>query len=72
MTGMVMKEQSSEFRKGLQAGLSIGIGYFPVALTFGLLAKTTGLTLTETVLMSLIIKEVNVNFVHIRLILKLS
>lgn len=55
MTEMVMNKQATEFRKGLQAGLSIGIGYFPVALTFGLLAKTTGLTLTETMLMSLIV-----------------
>src|SRR5690606_3842231 len=34
---------------GLKAGLTIAIGYFPVALTFGLLAKTTGLSLIETV-----------------------
>lgn len=46
---------SSEWRRGLQAGLSIGIGYFPIALTFGLLAKTTGLTVVETFLMSFIV-----------------
>jgi 4-azaleucine resistance transporter AzlC len=55
MSELVINKRTSEFRKGLQAGLSIGIGYFPIALTFGLLAKTTGLTLTETVLMSLIV-----------------
>ncbi|PLR97760.1 AzlC family ABC transporter permease [Bacillus sp. T33-2] len=48
-------KQTSEFKKGLQAGISIGIGYLPIALTFGLLAKTTGLTLGETVLMSLMV-----------------
>lgn len=55
MEEVVSVRSSSEFRKGIQAGVSIGIGYFPIALTFGLLAKTTGLTVTETVLMSLIV-----------------
>lgn len=55
MAEMVISKQSSQFKKGIQSGLSIAIGYFPIALTFGLLAKTTGLTLTETVLMSLIV-----------------
>lgn len=55
MSEMVMNKQLSQFKQGLQSGLSIAIGYFPIALTFGLLAKTTGLTLTETVLMSLIV-----------------
>jgi 4-azaleucine resistance transporter AzlC len=45
----------SHFRQGTQAGLSIAIGYFPIALTFGLLAKSTGLSMMETVLMSLIV-----------------
>lgn len=49
------KTSASEFKKGVQSGISIGIGYFPVALTFGLLAKTTGLTLGETVMMSLLV-----------------
>lgn len=52
MAEYVINRPSTEFKKGLQAGLSIAIGYFPVALTFGLLAKTTGLTLIETLLMS--------------------
>jgi 4-azaleucine resistance transporter AzlC len=45
----------SSFRQGVQAGMSIAIGYMPIALTFGLLAKTTGLTLWETVMMSVIV-----------------
>jgi 4-azaleucine resistance transporter AzlC len=45
----------SSFRQGAQAGISIAIGYMPIALTFGLLAKTTGLTLSETVMMSMIV-----------------
>lgn len=55
MTEMVMERQATEFKRGVQAGISIAIGYFPIALTFGLLAKTTGLTIVETVMMSLIV-----------------
>lgn len=45
----------SEFGVGLKAGISIAVGYMPVALTFGLLARTTGLTLYEAVLMSVLV-----------------
>jgi 4-azaleucine resistance transporter AzlC len=55
MSEMVLERQSSEFKRGVQAGISIAIGYFPIALTFGLLAKTTGLTIIETVMMSMIV-----------------
>jgi len=55
LADLVLEKESSDFKKGLQAGVSIGIGYFPIALTFGLLAKTSGLTIYETVLMSLIV-----------------
>jgi len=55
MSEVVVNKKPSEFKKGVQAGISIGIGYFPIAITFGLLAKTTGLTVGETVLMSLLV-----------------
>jgi 4-azaleucine resistance transporter AzlC len=55
LSEIAIGKEVSEFKKGLQAGLSIGIGYFPIALTFGLLAKTSGLTAYETVLMSIIV-----------------
>jgi 4-azaleucine resistance transporter AzlC len=55
LADMALGRETSEFKKGLQAGISIGIGYFPIALTFGLLAKTTGLSIYETVLMSIIV-----------------
>ncbi|WP_053365506.1 AzlC family ABC transporter permease [Bacillus sp. FJAT-27245] len=45
----------SDFKAGSQAGVSIAIGYFPIALTFGLLAKTAGLSIGETFLMSLVV-----------------
>ncbi|GEN82951.1 autotransporter [Sporosarcina luteola] len=44
-----------QFISGLKAGLSIAIGYFPIALTFGLLAKTTGLSLIEATAMSMFV-----------------
>lgn len=50
-----MGKQASDFKKGVQSGISIAIGYFPIALTFGLLAKTTGLSIYETVMMSIIV-----------------
>ena len=43
------------FTSGLKAGTSIAIGYFPVALTFGLLAKTAGLSIIEATAMSLFV-----------------
>ncbi|SEN12768.1 4-azaleucine resistance probable transporter AzlC [Mesobacillus persicus] len=55
MENVMSINQGSEFKKGLHAGISIAIGYVPVALTFGLLAKTTGLSIGETVMMSMIV-----------------
>ena len=55
MAELVLNKTNSDFRKGFQSGISIAIGYIPVALTFGLLAKTTGLTFIETLLMSLVV-----------------
>ncbi len=43
------------FFQGLQSGLSIAIGYMPIALAFGLLAKNTGISLAHTVGMSLLV-----------------
>jgi 4-azaleucine resistance transporter AzlC len=43
------------FRDGLKSGVAIAVGYAPVALTFGLLAKSTGLSLIDTTLMSMIV-----------------
>ncbi|MFZ7945281.1 AzlC family ABC transporter permease [Neobacillus sp. 19] len=55
MADLAIDRESSEFKKGIHAGISIGIGYFPIALTFGLLAKTSGLSIYETVFMSIIV-----------------
>ncbi|KEZ47108.1 AzlC family ABC transporter permease [Metabacillus indicus] len=52
-TAFIRKQ--THFSEGMAAGLSIAIGYMPVALTFGLLAGDTGLTLSETVMMSIFV-----------------
>lgn len=52
---VALGNQQIGFKNGLQAGISIALGYFPVALTFGLLARTTGLTFLEAVFMSMIV-----------------
>ena len=49
------KHDSLNFLDGLRSGVSLAVGYIPVALTFGLLAKTTGLSLFETFLMSALV-----------------
>ncbi|WP_186669237.1 AzlC family ABC transporter permease [Sporosarcina sp. BP05] len=46
---------NNQFSAGLKAGTSIAIGYFPVALTFGLLAKTAGLSIIEATAMSIFV-----------------
>ncbi|MCT4660566.1 MAG: AzlC family ABC transporter permease [Tissierellales bacterium] len=40
-------ENKEEFKTGLQSGLSIALGFIPIAMTFGLLAKNSGLNLLE-------------------------
>ncbi|GGE11992.1 autotransporter [Marinithermofilum abyssi] len=55
MKAVVSPPAQTPFRKGLQAGAGVAVGYFPVSLTFGLTAKSTGLGLTESMLMSLLV-----------------
>jgi len=43
------------FLPGLKDGLSIAIGYMPIALAFGLLAKNTEISLAHTIGMSLFV-----------------
>ncbi len=56
------------FIAGLKAGSSIAIGYFPVALTFGLLAKTTGLSLIEATAMSIFVFAGAAQYISLSLI----
>lgn len=56
------------FTAGLKAGTSIAIGYFPIALTFGLLAKTTGLPLIEATAMSIFVFAGAAQYISLSLI----
>lgn len=67
-TTTVIAKKQSYFRNGLQDGISIGIGYLPIALTFGLLAKSTGLSLGETTLMSLLVYAGASQYISLNLI----
>lgn len=42
-------------RKGITVGLPIMIGYLPIALTYGVLAKQSGMSLLELTLMSVMV-----------------
>ncbi|BCB02964.1 AzlC family ABC transporter permease [Bacillus sp. KH172YL63] len=68
MEALLSRKKVSDFRLGLQGGLSIAIGYMPVALTFGLLARTTGLTVAETVLMSMLVFAGAAQYISLSLI----
>ncbi|MGM7700229.1 AzlC family ABC transporter permease [Pseudalkalibacillus sp. Hm43] len=54
-TALAQRLTTSLFKQGFQKGSSIAIGYMPVAFTFGLLAKSSGLNLFETVSMSVFV-----------------
>ncbi|MDN7241503.1 AzlC family ABC transporter permease [Planococcus sp. N028] len=56
------------FTAGLKAGTSIAIGYFPIALTFGLLAKTTGLSIVEATAMSIFVFAGAAQYISLSLI----
>ncbi|KFZ42244.1 branched-chain amino acid ABC transporter permease [Anoxybacillus flavithermus] len=56
------------FHHGVKSGVAIAIGYAPVALTFGLLAKSTGLSIVETTLMSMIVFAGAAQYISLNLI----
>ncbi|MFO1445486.1 AzlC family ABC transporter permease [Bacillus sp. Bva_UNVM-123] len=68
MLELTVNKTQSEFKKGLQSGITLAIGYAPVAMTFGLLAKTTGLSFSEAVLMSIIVFAGASQFISLSLI----
>ncbi|UNL83448.1 AzlC family ABC transporter permease [Priestia koreensis] len=51
----VTSSSLSMYRKGVATALPIVIGYIPIALTFGLLAKQAGIPVFETGMMSLLV-----------------
>ena len=58
------------FSSGVKAGVNIAIGYFPIALTFGLLAKTAGLTMWQATAMSILVYAGAAQYMSLTLITK--
>jgi len=48
-------QQTMMIRRGITAGIPIMLGYLPVAITYGVLAKQSGMSLTELTLMSVMV-----------------
>ncbi len=61
---------NKQFIAGIKAGSSIAIGYFPIALTFGLLAKTVGLSIIEATAMSLFVYAGAAQYMSLSLLAK--
>ena len=62
------KTNKLNFKQGLRAGLPVAIGYLPIALTFGLLARNSGLSLLNTFLMSVMVFAGASQFVAVNLV----
>ena len=58
----------SSVREAVGNGVPIFIGYFPVAVAFGILAKTTGATLLETFLFSAVVFAGSSQFIALNLL----
>lgn len=43
----ITQDYLSQIRLGLQSGFSIALGFIPIAMTFGILAKSSGISLVE-------------------------
>lgn len=59
MVNMAKRQSKSQsflmIRSGLAVGFPLMLGYLPVAITFGVLAKQSGLTMTELTFMSIFV-----------------
>lgn len=55
MSKTVHNEKMYMIRRGMTVGLPIMIGYLPIALTYGVLAKQAGMSLLELTLMSVMV-----------------
>jgi 4-azaleucine resistance transporter AzlC len=59
-----------QFREGVKDALPVVLGYLPVGMAFGLLARSAGLTLSEVGLMSLFVYAGASQFLAIEMIFK--
>ena len=62
------KNYLSEFKLGFQSGLSVALGFIPVAITFGILAKSSGIGLAECVGFSALVYAGGSQFVALELL----
>ncbi|NLW23807.1 MAG: AzlC family ABC transporter permease [Clostridia bacterium] len=60
--------ESNQLFRGIRASLPIGIGYLPIAMTFGLLAKNAGLSLFQGSMMSAFVFAGASQFVAVNMI----
>ncbi len=61
---------NDQFRGGMKAAFPIALGYLPVGMAFGLLARNAGLTPSEVGLMSLLVYAGASQFLAIEMIFK--
>ena len=59
----------SEFYSGLRKGFPIALGYLPIAIAFGLLAKIVGLSIQSSILMSAVVFAGASQFIALNLLL---
>ena len=59
-----------QFREGIKAALPIVLGYLPVGLAFGVLARKVGLSTFEVGLMSLLVYAGASQFIAVEMLLK--
>ncbi|MCY6483280.1 AzlC family ABC transporter permease [Clostridium aestuarii] len=62
------REHLKEVKSGFQAGVSIALGFIPIAMTFGILAKSSGIGLVECVGFSAIVYAGASQFVALELL----
>lgn len=60
--------RSQQFLAGMKKALPIVLGYLPLGLAYGVLAREAGLSIAETVLMSIIVYAGSAQFIAISLL----
>lgn len=59
----------TNIREGVREGFPVALGYLPIAITFGVLSKTSGITLGESVLFSSVVYAGASQFMALNMIL---
>ncbi|MEO3947793.1 AzlC family ABC transporter permease [Gorillibacterium sp. CAU 1737] len=54
-SSLPVADEEESWREGVKAGIPVAVGYLPIAITFGMLAETAGLSPWIAVAMSLIV-----------------